>query len=43
MEDLKSNIRREAKKLQLYMVKNAIENMLPRAQNFLWFEKLLKY
>ena len=47
-EQLKKNIRREAKKLKIDMVKSAIDNMLPRVQNLLcrkgaWFEKLLKY
>ena len=48
MEELKNNIRREAKKLYLDMVRRAIDNMLPRVQNLLcrkgaWFEKFLKY
>ena len=47
IEQLKNNIRREAKKLKIDMVKRAIDNMLPRVQNLLcrkgaWFEKLLK-
>ena len=46
--EFKNNIRREAKKLKLDMVRRAIDNMLPRVQNLLcrkgaWFEKLLKY
>ena len=48
IEQLKNNIRREAKKLKIDMVKRAIDNMLPRVQNLLcrkgaWLEKLLKY
>ena len=48
IEQLKNNIRREAKKLKIDMVKRAIDNMIPRVQNLLcrkgaWFEKLLKY
>ena len=48
IEQLKNNIRREAKKLKIDMVKRAaIDNMIPRVQNLLcrkgaWFEKLLK-
>ena len=47
MEQLKNNIRREAKKLKIDMVKRVIDDMLPRVQNLLcrkgvWFEKLLK-
>ena len=48
LEQLKSDIRREAKELKLDMVKSAIDIMIPRVQNLLckkgaWFEKLLKY
>ena len=48
VEELKRNIKREAKKLKPHMVKSAIDNMLPRVQNTLsrkgaWFEKFLKY
>ena len=47
IEQLKNNIRREAKKLKIDMVKRAIDNMNSRVQNLLcrkgaWFEKLLK-
>ena len=47
IEQLKNNIRREAKKLKIDMVKRAIDNMIPRVQNLLcrkgvWFEKLLR-
>ena len=47
IEQLKNNIRREAKKLKIDMVKRAIDKMIPRVQNLpcrkgAWFEKLLK-
>ena len=47
IEQLKNDIRREAKKLKIDRVKRAIDNMIPRVQNLLcrkgaWFEKLLK-
>ena len=47
IEQLKNNIRREAKKLKIDIVKRAIDNMIPRVQNLLcrkgaWFEKLSK-
>ena len=47
IEQLKNNIRREARKLKIDMVKRVIDDMLPRVQNLLcrkgaWFEKLLK-
>jgi len=35
IEQLKNNIRREAKKLKIDMVKRAIDNMIPRVQNLL--------
>ena len=48
IDQLKENIRKEARKINKDLVIRAIDNMLPRTQNLLsrkgaWFEKLLKY
>jgi hypothetical protein len=45
---LKSNIRREVKKIKMGTIRAAMDYMLPRIQNVIsrkgdWFEKLLKY
>jgi hypothetical protein len=47
-DQLKNNIRREVKKIEMDTIRAAIDNMLPRIQNMIsrkgaWFEKFLKY